>query len=86
MVTDDNEDWREANRANWDERVAVHLAAASYDMAPLREGRASLSPIEEIALGPVAGERIIHLQCHFGRDSLILAQKGAAVLGVDFRR
>ena len=40
------DDWRAANRANWDERVAIHLAAAAYDLTPLREGRARLQPIE----------------------------------------
>lgn len=78
------QDWRALNRANWDERVPLHLAAESYDLAPLRTGTASLHPIEAAELGPVAGRRIVHLQCHFGRDSLILAQQGADVVGLDF--
>lgn len=77
-------DWRDANRANWDERVAVHLGADAYDLAPLRAGRGRLNPIEEAELGPVAGLRIAHLQCHFGRDTLTLAQRGAEVVGLDF--
>lgn len=77
-------DWRAANRANWDERVAVHLGAPSYDMAPLRAGRGRLHAIEAAELPPVAGLRILHLQCHFGRDSLTLAQQGAEVVGLDF--
>ena len=77
--------WREFNRANWDERVAVHLGTGGYDLSPLREGRATLRSIEEAELGSVAGLRILHLQCHFGRDTLTLAQKGAAeVVGLDF--
>jgi SAM-dependent methyltransferase len=76
--------WLETNRNNWDERVKIHLSAASYDLRPLREGRGRLTPIEEAELGPVAGIRILHLQCHFGRDSLILAQRGAEVVGIDF--
>jgi SAM-dependent methyltransferase len=80
----EGEDWRAANRANWDERVAIHLGAPSYDLAPLRAGRGSLHPIEEAELGPVAGRRILHLQCHFGRDTLVLAQRGATVVGLDF--
>ena len=59
-------DWRVLNRANWDERVAVHLAARDYDLAPLRAGRGRLNPIEEAKLGPVGGLRVLHLQCHFG--------------------
>ena len=77
-------DWREANRALWDERVAVHLAPGGYDVEALRQGRARLNAIEERELGPVKGLRVLHLQCHFGRDSLILAQRGATVVGLDF--
>ena len=72
------------NRANWDERVAIHLRAPMYDLSDLREGRGRLEAIEEAELGSVAGERIAHLQCHFGADTLRLAQKGAEVVGLDF--
>lgn len=77
-------DWRALNRANWDERVAVHLGPRGYDLAALAAGTARLNAIEEEELGPVAGRRVLHLQCHFGRDSLILAQRGASVVGLDF--
>ena len=77
-------DWRAANRANWDERVGLHLQAPSYNLGPLRAGQAALHPIEEAELGPVDGLRVCHLQCHFGRDTLALAQRGAMVTGVDF--
>ena len=76
--------WRAFNRANWDERVKIHLAAESYDLGPLRNGRGKLTPIEEAEIGPVDGLRILHLQCHFGRDTLTLAQHGATVVGLDF--
>jgi SAM-dependent methyltransferase len=77
-------DWRAINRANWDERVQVHLGAGGYDLTPLREGRSRLNAIEEAELGSVAGLRVLHLQCHFGRDTLTLAQRGAEVVGLDF--
>jgi SAM-dependent methyltransferase len=77
-------DWRRLNRANWDERVPIHLAAPLYDGTRLRSGDARLLPIEEAELGPVAGLRLLHLQCHFGHDTLILAQRGAEVAGLDF--
>lgn len=79
MTTDD---WREANRANWDERVDIHLKA--YDLSSLRAGRGTLNAIEEAELGSVAGLRVLHLQCHFGNDTLALAQRGAEVVGLDF--
>src|SRR5271157_1058786 len=84
MTIGSDHDWRRLNRANWDERVPIHLAAPSYDPAPLRSGQARLNAIEEAELGPVDGLRLLHLQCHFGHDSLILAQHGASVVGLDF--
>lgn len=77
--------WLAANRANWDERVPIHLASRFYDFESLRSGRGTLYAIEERELGSVAGLRILHLQCHIGTDTLALAQRGAKeVVGVDF--
>jgi SAM-dependent methyltransferase len=76
--------WRELNRANWNERVPIHLAAPIYDRGRLHAGTARRNAIEEAELGPVDGMRLLHLQCHFGHDSLILAQQGATVVGLDF--
>jgi SAM-dependent methyltransferase len=77
-------DWRAVNRAHWDEKVPLHLGPRGYDLADVRAGAGRLNAIEEVELGAVAGQRILHLQCHFGRDSLILAQRGAEVDGLDF--
>jgi SAM-dependent methyltransferase len=78
------EDWQAANRALWGERVAIHMAPGGYDLAPLRAGRGRLDAIIEAALGPVAGLRVLHLQCHVGHETLALAQRGAEVVGLDF--
>lgn len=78
------EAWLALNRANWDERVDIHLGPRGYDLASLRAGQGVLNPIEEAELGPVAGLRVLHLQCHFGADTLALAQRGAEVVGLDF--
>lgn len=77
-------DWRALNRANWDERVPIHIGPRGYDIAGLLNGTARLNAIEEAELGPVAGLRVLHLQCHFGRDTLILVQRGATAVGLDF--
>lgn len=82
-MTGDDADWRRLNRANWNERTAVHLAPGGYDLRGLRGGRKAL-PIVDAELGPVDGLRVLHLQCHIGTDSLALAQRGAAVVGLDF--
>lgn len=77
--------WREANRANWDERVALHMGPGGYDLGPLRAGNGVLDPISEAEVGPVRGLRVLHLQCHVAEESLTLAQRGAAeVVGLDF--
>lgn len=73
-----------ANRTNWDERVAVHLGPRGYDLTSLRAGRGQLDAITELELPPVQGKRVLHLQCHFGKDTLSLAQRGAKVVGLDF--
>ena len=77
-------EWHRANRVNWDERVGVHLGPGGYDLSDLRAGRGRLTVIEEAEFPSVKGKRVVHLQCHFGRDSLMLAQRGAEVIGLDF--
>ena len=80
-------EWRRLNRANWDERVAIHLGPGSdysSNLSQLRAGRRRLDPITEAELGPFGGLRLLHLQCHFGADTLALAQRGAEVVGLDF--
>ena len=80
----DEPDWRRLNRANWDERVPVHIGPGSgYDFASLRAGHKRLAIVDD-ELGPVAGLRVLHLQCHIGTDTLALAQRGAEVVGLDF--
>jgi SAM-dependent methyltransferase len=76
--------WRATNRAHWDEKVALHLGPRGYDLTSLRAGYGRFNAIEEAELWSVAGSRVLHLQCHFGADSLRLAQRGATVVGLDF--
>jgi SAM-dependent methyltransferase len=76
--------WKAANRAHWDEKVALHLGPRGYDLTSLRQGRGQLHAIEEAELWPINGKHLLHLQCHFGADTLKLAQRGATVVGLDF--
>ncbi|WP_063749682.1 class I SAM-dependent methyltransferase [Streptomyces xylophagus] len=76
--------WRELNKAYWDERVRIHLSAALYDMEGFHARPDSLKDFETAELGDVRGKRLIHLQCHFGRDTLSWAARGAQVTGLDF--
>ena len=73
-----------ANRRLWDGRVAAHQRTAHYDLDGLRAGRSSLRPVEVEELGDVSGRSLLHLQCHFGMDTISLARLGARVTGVDF--
>src|SRR4051812_8964379 len=77
------ENYLEINRKSWNARTPAHLASAFYDLPGFRRGATSLNEIELGLLGDVAGKRILHLQCHFGQDSLSLARLGAEVTGVD---
>ena len=80
----DGVDWRGLNRANWDDRVPVHLASSFYDLAGFRAGADTLRPFEAAETGPVLGKRLVHLQCHIGLDTLSWARRGAVVSGLDF--
>jgi len=77
-------EWHRANRIHWDERVAIHLGPRGYDLDRLRAGELPLNAIEAAELPDLAGKRVLHLQCHFGADSIKLAQRGAEVVGLDF--
>jgi SAM-dependent methyltransferase len=84
-------DWLDDNRSNWDERVPVHVASDFYDREPLRRGDGLLDPIaragiERMHPEGLDGVRVLHLQCHFGSDTLSLANLGASVVGLDFSR
>ena len=71
------------NRDAWNKRVAAHLESDFYDLEGWKAGKTSLNDIELELLGDVKGKSILHLQCHFGQDSLSLARMGADVVGVD---
>ncbi|HNH21535.1 MAG TPA: SAM-dependent methyltransferase, partial [Ferruginibacter sp.] len=72
----------EANRASWNKRTGVHKDSAFYDLASFKKGKTSLMPIELDELGNVQGKTLLHLQCHFGMDTLSWEREGAIVTGV----
>lgn len=81
---DNAERWLELNKANWDERVPIHVGGAFYDVAGFRETRDMLREFEPREVGEVTGKSLVHLQCHFGLDTLSWAARGAEVTGLDF--
>jgi SAM-dependent methyltransferase len=72
------------NRAFWDERVPIHTASDFYDVEGFKAGREPLEAFELEDLGDVSGRALVHLQCHFGLDTLSWARHGACVTGLDF--
>ncbi|HMK03089.1 MAG TPA: class I SAM-dependent methyltransferase [Ferruginibacter sp.] len=74
----------EENKASWNKRTAVHKDSAFYDLASFKEGKTSLNKIELDEVGDVNGKTLLHLQCHFGMDTMSWAREGATVMGVDF--
>ena len=72
-----------ANKDAWNKRTSVHIDSEFYNLKGFMEGESSLNATELALLGDVKGKKILHLQCHFGQDSLSLARMGAKVTGVD---
>jgi len=72
------------NRRMWDESVPLHVASRDYDVPSFEKGALTLPPLEISEIGPVRGRTLLHLQCHFGMDTLSWARRGARVTGVDF--
>jgi SAM-dependent methyltransferase len=75
-----------ANRALWDAWTRIHVPSSFYDVESFRDGTDAIriSDYELAEVGPVEGKTLLHLQCHFGLDTLSWARLGARVTGVDF--
>jgi SAM-dependent methyltransferase len=81
------DDYREINRASWDDRVAAHVASPDYAVARFSEDSSFLSEVVSFdapRLGDIAGLDAVHLQCHIGTDTVSLARLGARMTGLDF--
>lgn len=76
----------EINQRNWNERAVIHTrdTTGDYMLDRFRAGEDALHEIEASELGDIAGKRVLHLQCHIGRDTLCLVRRGAIVTGLDF--
>ncbi len=73
----------ETNKNLWNQRTAIHKDSAFYDLKSFKEGKNVLTSIELKELGDLNGKSLLHLQCHFGMDSLSWSRLGAKVTGVD---
>jgi SAM-dependent methyltransferase len=77
-------EFEQADQSRWNQLAPIHARSAFYDVAGFKAGRSSLQSIEREELGEVAGKSLLHLQCHFGMDTLSWARLGARVTGVDY--
>lgn len=73
----------ENNRQLWNQRTPLHRQSGFYNVPAFLEGETSLSRIELEELGDVRGKTLLHLQCHFGLDTLSWARLGAKAIGID---
>lgn len=73
----------DTNKESWNKRTAHHIDSDFYDVAGFLKGNSSLNSIELDLLGDLKGKSVLHLQCHFGQDTLSMARLGAEVTGVD---
>ena len=78
------DEYRDMNRALWNEWVDINAGSAFYGLDEFRKGGTKLRPYELEEVGPVDGKSLLHLQCHFGMDTLSWAREGARVTGADF--
>ena len=78
------EEFLKANRKLWDKLAPIHHKSEFYDVEGFLQGKQTLDPIEIEELPNLTGKKLLHLQCHFGMDTLSLERLGAEVTGVDF--
>lgn len=77
------ENYLSANREAWNQKTAVHFDSEFYNNEAFIAGKTSLNSIELGLLGDLTGKSVLHLQCHFGQDTLSMNRMGATVTGVD---
>jgi SAM-dependent methyltransferase len=71
------------NKRSWNNRLDAHLNSKFYDLEGFLNGNTSLNEIELRLLGDIKNKTVLHLQCHFGQDTISLGRMGANVTGVD---
>ena len=78
------EKYFKSNKELWNQKTAIHKTSDFYDLEGFKKGKNVLNEIELSELGDVKGKSLLHLQCHFGLDSMSWSRLGAKVTAVDF--
>ncbi len=76
-------DYININKQTWNNKTDVHIASDFYDVESFLNGKSTLNNIELALLGDVKGKKILHLQCHFGQDTMTFSRMGAKTTGID---
>lgn len=76
-------DYKAINKASWNKRTELHIDSDFYNNEAFIKGKNSLNKFELDILGDLTGKKILHLQCHFGQDTISLTRLGAEATGVD---
>ena len=79
-----NSNYLEINQELWNKKTSAHIQSDFYNVKNILKGESALIGPEVSLLDDINGKDVIHLQCHFGLDSLSLARLGARVIGLDF--
>lgn len=77
------QEYFDANEKLWDAKTKIHKDSDFYDLENFKKGATSLKKYELNALGDIHGKSLLHLQCHFGQDTLSFARMGAKATGAD---
>ncbi len=76
-------DFLKINQNLWNKKTDIHYTSEFYDVQSFIQGKSTLKPIELDLLGDIKGKSVLHLQCHFGMDTISLSRLGAKVTGID---
>jgi hypothetical protein len=71
------DDYMKTNQDWWNEAAEVHAQGDAYKLKAFQKGLIKLHPLERAEVGDVTGKKLLHLQCHFGLDTLSWARLGA---------
>ncbi|MCI4671217.1 MAG: class I SAM-dependent methyltransferase [Bacteroidia bacterium] len=83
-MNEDIQRYFDDNQNSWDAKVDIHKESSFYNLKDFQSGESSLIGPEVEELGNVYGRSLLHLQCHFGMDTISWVRKGAMAVGVDF--
>jgi SAM-dependent methyltransferase len=78
------DDKLQTNRELWEEWTDINSRSKMYDLDAFKQGRNKIDPLILSEMGDVTGKSMLHMQCHFGLDTLSWARLGADVTGADF--